>query len=61
MTVHMFRYSQLIDTDRMRTIEAFAEKSGLSQEAIGKIALAEEKKGGLFSQYKSGGIDTISY
>lgn len=61
MTIHIFRYSQLIDTDRMRTIKAFAEKSGLPEEVIGKIAITEEKKGGLILQYKSGDISTIEF
>ncbi|MCC8483450.1 MAG: hypothetical protein LN561_02660 [Rickettsia endosymbiont of Labidopullus appendiculatus] len=61
MIIHIFRYSQLIDTDRMRTIKAFAEKSGLPEEVIGKIAITEEKKGGLISQYKSGNISTIEF
>lgn len=61
MTIHIFRYSQLIDTDRMRTIKAFATATGLSEGDIAGIASKEEEKGGLISQYKSGGIDTIEF
>lgn len=61
MTIHIFRYSQLIDTDRMLTIKAFATATGLSEGDIAGIASKEEEKGGWISQYKSGGIDTIKF
>ncbi|WP_425363073.1 hypothetical protein [Candidatus Tisiphia endosymbiont of Hybos culiciformis] len=58
MTIHIFRYSQLIDTDRTLTIKAFAAASKLPVETIAKIALAAEKELGIISRYKCGAIET---
>ncbi|MCC8371835.1 MAG: hypothetical protein LN568_03695 [Rickettsia endosymbiont of Pseudomimeciton antennatum] len=62
MTVHIFRYSQLIDTKKMRTIEAFAVASGLSEKDIAGIALEEEtEEDGIISRYKRGKIDDKTF
>lgn len=61
MTIHVFRYSQLVDTNRMGAVEEFVKYSGLSLPDIGGIASATEKGEGIISLYKLGKIDNQAF
>lgn len=58
---HVFKYSQIILTDRKEAIAKFSDHSGLSMQAVSSIAINEEKSNGVIDQYKTGKITTEEF
>ncbi|MCC8467216.1 MAG: hypothetical protein LN589_00385 [Rickettsia endosymbiont of Eriopis connexa] len=58
---HVFKYSQVIKTDRMATITQFSEHTTIDPQNVGVIAINEEKDGGGIDQYKTGKINTAEF
>ncbi|KJV80460.1 hypothetical protein RHORCCE3_1385 [Rickettsia hoogstraalii str. RCCE3] len=58
---HVFKYSQVIKTDRIATITQFSQHSSIDPQNAGTIAINEEKDGGIIDQYKTGKITTEEF
>ncbi|MCC8406700.1 MAG: hypothetical protein LN560_03685 [Rickettsia endosymbiont of Sceptobius lativentris] len=58
---HVFKYSQVIKTDRMATITQFSEHTTIDPQNVGAIAINEEQGGGIIEQYKAGKITTEEF
>ncbi|HJD56250.1 MAG TPA: hypothetical protein LFW21_06525 [Rickettsia endosymbiont of Pyrocoelia pectoralis] len=58
---HVFKYSQIVKTDRMKNIAQFSQHTSLTPPNIGAIAINEEKESGVIDQYKKGTITTEEF
>ncbi|MFP3012330.1 MAG: hypothetical protein ACEY3D_05160 [Rickettsia sp.] len=58
---HVFKYSQVIKTDRIAIITQFSQHSSIEPKNVGTIAINEERDGGIIDQYKTGKITTEEF
>lgn len=59
--VHVFAYSQIVETNEPKTVENFAKKTQLSIEAVEILAMQEKKVGGSIYKYMINDISSKEF
>ncbi|MCC8417959.1 MAG: hypothetical protein LN588_05710 [Rickettsia endosymbiont of Bryobia graminum] len=59
--VHVFRYSQVVETDESIAVQKFARESSLPSEIIASIVSEAKNEKGIIAEYKCGRLDDSKF